>query len=203
MMDERVLAAMKKWPNVPAAYGWLSLNARGLWRFHHQGDFAADPEGDTIENTQLIEFFNRNYRVNDKGEWYVQNGPQKAYVTLPHAPLILFYDDTQQRLQTHHGHTVNAIAHWHFSDDGRVFAKTDIGPAMLIGRDTSAFFEQAQIMPSDTATDAARELQEQDIELLATGRVLKLNLAGFTAPCSQLDSNKAEEILGFISQPSA
>ena len=30
-MDEIVLAALKKWPNVPACYGWLALDARGDW----------------------------------------------------------------------------------------------------------------------------------------------------------------------------
>jgi hypothetical protein len=30
-MDEVVRAALKKWPNVPACYGWLALDARGDW----------------------------------------------------------------------------------------------------------------------------------------------------------------------------
>ncbi|MBP7581842.1 MAG: DUF2946 family protein, partial [Vogesella sp.] len=30
-MDALVLAAMDKWPNVPAVYGWLRLDARGQW----------------------------------------------------------------------------------------------------------------------------------------------------------------------------
>ena len=30
-MDEMVKAALKKWPNVPACYGWLALDARGDW----------------------------------------------------------------------------------------------------------------------------------------------------------------------------
>src|SRR5690606_15898587 len=31
-MDPEVLAAIAKWPNVPAVYGWLGLTARGEWR---------------------------------------------------------------------------------------------------------------------------------------------------------------------------
>ncbi len=198
-MDEQVLAAMEKWPNVPAAYGWLSLNARGLWRFHHQGNFATNPEGDTIENKQLIEFFNRNYCHNDKGEWYVQNGPQKAYVSLLHAPFILFYDDTQQKLTTHHGHTINTIAHWYLSEDGRIFAKTDVGPAMLVDRDIPAFLENAMVT-LDGDDKLTKPFDEEVLALLSEGKVLNLRLANFTAPCCLLESNKAEEILGFIGE---
>ncbi|MDO5667565.1 MAG: DUF2946 family protein [Alcaligenaceae bacterium] len=201
-MDEQVLAAMNKWPNVPAAYGWLSLNERGLWRFHHQGDFAADPAGDTIENRQLIDFLGRNYTVNDRGEWYVQNGPQKAYVTLPHAPLILFYNNSQTTLSTHHDHTVSTIKQWYFSNDGRIFAQTDLGAAMLSGRDAPAFIEDARVLEED---NSIRELDTHDIEAVAMGKEITLSLntreSNLTAPCLYLESNKAEEILGFVSQP--
>ena len=30
-MDEDVLRAMTRWPDVPAVYGWLSLDRRGRW----------------------------------------------------------------------------------------------------------------------------------------------------------------------------
>ena len=30
-MDDLVLQAMAKWPNVPDCYGWLGLDARGDW----------------------------------------------------------------------------------------------------------------------------------------------------------------------------
>src|SRR3546814_10640581 len=37
-MDEQVIAAMARWPDVPDVYGWLSLSERGEWRLHPQGD---------------------------------------------------------------------------------------------------------------------------------------------------------------------
>lgn len=201
-MDEQVLAAMNKWPNVPAAYGWLSLNERGLWRFHHQGDFAAEPAGDSIENRQLIDFLGRNYTVNERGEWYVQNGPQKAYVTLPHAPFILFYDNVQSRLSTHHDQTVKAITQWYFSNDGRIFAQSDLGPAMLIGRDAPSFIEDVRVIEM---TESPRTLNEHDFEAVAMGKTITLSLKttenDLVAPCNYLQSNKAEEVLGFVSQP--
>ena len=31
-MDESVIRAMDRWPDVPAVYGWLELDVRGRWR---------------------------------------------------------------------------------------------------------------------------------------------------------------------------
>src|SRR3546814_12269321 len=36
-MDENVIAAMARWPDVPDVFGWLSLTERGQWRLHPQG----------------------------------------------------------------------------------------------------------------------------------------------------------------------
>lgn len=50
-MDEIVKAAMAKWPEVPACYGWLGLDARGQWHLRDDavqraGPFAgANPAG--------------------------------------------------------------------------------------------------------------------------------------------------------------
>ena len=71
-MDADVLAAIARWPNVPAVYGWLSLTARGEWRLR----------GERIENAAIRAFFDRNYAGDAQGCWYVQNGPQRVYVAL-------------------------------------------------------------------------------------------------------------------------
>lgn len=201
-MDEQVIAAMAKWPHVPAAYGWLSLNERGLWRFHHNGDFEANPEGERIENIQLIAFFGRNYCVNEGGEWYVQNGPQRVYLSLPHAPFILFYDEAAARLSTHHGHTIKAVKHWYLSDEGRIFAQSDVGPAMLIGRDVPAWLEQIQVVAAD---GQRRPFAEADVAAILAGQQLTLSLTTaegeLSANCGLLESHKAEQTLGFVSMP--
>jgi hypothetical protein len=31
-MDDSALAAIAKWANMPAMFGWLALTARGAWR---------------------------------------------------------------------------------------------------------------------------------------------------------------------------
>jgi len=77
-MDAMVLAAMAKWPNVPAVYGWLRLDARGQWWL----------DGTRIEHAGLLDFLQRNYARDGQGRYYVQNGPQKVYVELGAAPFV-------------------------------------------------------------------------------------------------------------------
>jgi len=81
-MDEIVARSLAKWPNVPAVYGWLSLDRRGNWRI----------KGQTIGNAALREFIGRNYEADERGRWYFQNGPQRVYVSLAYTPLVVHYE---------------------------------------------------------------------------------------------------------------
>jgi len=87
-MDPGVLEAMRRWPNVPAVYGWLSLTPRGEWRLHPLGDAMQGGYGEGISNTQILSFINRNYVSGQDGTWFFQNGPQRVYVELESTPLI-------------------------------------------------------------------------------------------------------------------
>lgn len=78
-MDQQVLAAMAKWPDVPAVYGWLALDGRGQWRL----------KGELLSQPAMTSFFGRNYQADAAGRWFVQNGPQRVYVALEAAPLVL------------------------------------------------------------------------------------------------------------------
>ena len=77
-MDDTVMRAMAKWPNVPNAYGWLALDARGRWLL----------KGERIGNAGVVEFIGRNYAPDDRGRWFFQNGPQRVFVTIEIAPWI-------------------------------------------------------------------------------------------------------------------
>src|SRR3954465_15829874 len=81
-MDEIVARSLARWPNVPAVYGWLSLDRRGNWRI----------KGEKIGNPALREFISRNYQPDERGQWYFQNGPQRVYVSLAYAPLVVHYE---------------------------------------------------------------------------------------------------------------
>lgn len=103
-MDEQVLAAMAKWPRVPACQGWLGLSARGQWFMRDDAAQAAglfsegfDRPGQTgrlaargseLKHEALIAFIGRNYQPDDRGRWFFQNGPQRVYVELQATPLV-------------------------------------------------------------------------------------------------------------------
>ncbi len=92
-MDEIVLAALKKWPAVPACHGWLALDARGDWYLRDDRTQAAGPfpvaKGSVLRHAGLCAFIARNYQAGPDGGWYFQNGPQRVYVELEAAPLVL------------------------------------------------------------------------------------------------------------------
>jgi hypothetical protein len=92
-VDDIVRQAMAKWPNVPAAYGWLALSRRGNWLL----------KGEAIANTQITDFINRNYLHDEAGRWFFQNGPQRVFVELAYAPFVYLVLDQSapQDLFTH------------------------------------------------------------------------------------------------------
>ncbi len=86
-MDDAVLRSMLKWPGLPAVFGWLRLDRRGLWRIRT----GVGPEGPVLEpigNAALREFIGRNYAADEQGRWFFQNGPQRVYVSLAYAPFV-------------------------------------------------------------------------------------------------------------------
>ncbi|MBO9354008.1 DUF2946 family protein [Bordetella petrii] len=141
-MDSSVKAALARWPDVPAVYGWLSLDERGRWRLHPLGDAADDGPGESITNTQIVEFIGRNYAADGEGRWYFQNGPQRVYVRLDAAPYLLRRADDGIGLATHTGLPVRAVTAWWLDDSGRLYAQADAGPAMVEGRELPALLEQ-------------------------------------------------------------
>ena len=83
-MDEIVLRAQAKWPDVPDVYGWLALDRRGQWLLRNSITQRFEPIG----NAALREFIARNYSCDARGRWFFQNGPQRVFVRLAYAPLV-------------------------------------------------------------------------------------------------------------------
>ncbi len=121
-MDERVLAAMQRWPNVPAAYGWLRLDEAGRWRL----------EGQLIGNRRLIEFIGRNYLADEHGAWYFQNGPQQVFVELDYAPWVL-HVDAAGRLRDHLGDEVTLDGTGNLDEEGNLLLGTTRGAGLVAG----------------------------------------------------------------------
>ena len=87
-MDEIVVRAMQKWPNVPNVFGWLKLDRRGHWLVKSRTGGDARTVFERISNAAVVEFIGRNYQADDKGRWFFQNGPQRVFVTLEYTPLV-------------------------------------------------------------------------------------------------------------------
>lgn len=138
-MDESVIAAMARWPDVPDVYGWLSLTERGEWRLHPLGDaFENGSTGESITSPPILTFINRNYAGDDQGRWFFQNGPQKVFVRLDAAPYVIHSTTTpdgQPALQTHNGLDVTAVREWWLDDSGRVYVRSEHGAGLIAGRD--------------------------------------------------------------------
>ena len=144
-MDDIVRQAIAKWPNVPFAYGWLGLDARGDWYLRDAGSQAAgafasgtpNAKGSLIQHTKLIDFIGRNYQPDEGGQWFFQNGPQRAYVELEVAPQVFRFRAESgdaaadaQALTTHTG--AAAVARSCLVDErGWLYFDSDIGFGLL------------------------------------------------------------------------
>lgn len=135
-MDEIVKAALRKWPQVPACHGWLAFDARGDWYMRDDRVQAAGPfpqvKGSRINHDKLRDFIHRNYEADASGCWYFQNGPQRVYVELEAAPLVLGVERAAGApdgfaWHSHTGQGVAQIDTMLLDESGRLFGVTPLG----------------------------------------------------------------------------
>lgn len=143
-MDDLVLRAMARWPDVPDVHGWLRLGARATWHLIDRGapgfDPVRDAEGSPISSQPIIAFINRNYQADPDGAWYWQNGPQRAYARLSLAPLCfrVVGDDRHDRpltLLAHTGRSATRVDEALVDTAGNLYLLTDVGPGTIDDRD--------------------------------------------------------------------
>ena len=139
-MDDIVLAAMRKWPNVPHCHGWLALDARGDWYLRDEAAQHAGPfpsvKGSRIDHEGLKGFIGRNYLADDAGRWFFQNGPQRVYVQLEAAPWVWRVGMQEDRavLTSHTGRPAVPKSCW-VDESGRLFIDSDIGFGLVHSMD--------------------------------------------------------------------
>lgn len=196
-MDASVRDAIARWPDVPAVYGWLSLDARGRWRLHPQGQAAQGGAGESITNAQILGFINRNYERDDKGRWFFQNGPQRVFLRLDAAPYVLRLDDDDRALRTHTDIPVTTVTAWWLDDAGHLYAMAAQGPGIVLDRDLAPLMERL-------TTTEGRPLLES-LEHLAPSRPLRITLPGVygAAPLHQVARDAVPATLGFQANPTA
>lgn len=147
-MDDMVLAALQKWPNVPHCHGWLALDARGDWYMRDERIQAAGPfprvKGSRIQHDKLLAFIQRNYLADEAGAWFFQNGPQRVYVQLEAAPWVWRVGAAAPwPIVAHTGQAAQARSAW-LDEDGRLFLDSDIGFGIVHTLDMAAAAEAVE-----------------------------------------------------------
>lgn len=190
-MDPEVIAAIARWPNVPAVFGWLSLTARGEWLLR----------GERIGNDALREFIGRNYAGDAQGRWYFQNGPQRVYVALAVTPWV-YRVDPLGTVTTHTGRAAASCTGAGLLDDGRLLLVTDLGPGVIDDRDTATLL-RAVTDPTGLV------LNEQGLERWMDGKdevfvnPALLHLGGRLTRIAPMRLSDVSQRFGFIRAPQA
>jgi hypothetical protein len=191
-MDEIVLRGMAKWPNVPAVYGWLSLDRRGHWLL----------KGDRVSNPGIVDFFGRNYSHDDTGRWFLQNGPQRVYVALDYTPYIYRVapaTGTALSVAAHSGATTGDTRTAYIDDAGQMLLDTTLGIGLVHDTDLELLiprFRDGGSAPDETALAAA-------LDALQNGRNpgLQLETGAGLIPVMPVRTADVPAKFGFVARP--
>lgn len=179
--------ALDKWPNVPALYGWLSLDRRGRWRIR----------GETITRPQIIDTIGANYAVDERGCWFFQNGPQRGYMKLDWTPLVLRRGEGDV-LVTHNGRPVKQMRSAHLDEEGSLLIATEHGAGGVDSNDLD--WVLAHLHAGEGA-----DIEDSLLAALAapSGSATRLRLTFGTRSLAveRLDDREAPGALGFVREP--
>ena len=187
-MDETVIRAMAKWPNVPAVWGWLSLDRRGIWRL----------KGESIPNRAAVEFIGRNYASDGRGRWFFQNGPQRVFVDLAYTPWVYSLDG-RGALVTHTGRDCGAVESAWLDEAGTVILLGEPGPGIVDDRDLLAL--------SDRLVDRyGKPVEDELVTAFAASSPgaepeLRLEFGGTRVRVGRIESGRVAERLRFDPRP--
>ena len=187
-MDEIVIRGMLKWPNVPAVYGWLSLDRRGSWMIRNvSGRF------ERIANPAVNEFIGRNYASDGDGRWFFQNGPQRVFVSLDYTPWVYRLDDTGEGLLAHTGAAAGALETVYLDDAGALLLQAEPGIGVLLDRDLPAFVE--------LLGDPRGGTSERLLEEVSKGREARAVLRGGNVRLAPIRGADLPRRFGFVPRP--
>lgn len=191
-MDELVLRGMAKWPNVPAVFGWLSLDRRGHWLL----------KGERVANPGIAAFFGRNYGHDDQGRWFFQNGPQRVYVALdytPHVYRIVSAPGAVLALASHSGAAVGTANAAYIDDAGQLLLDTGLGIGLVHDGDLETLLQCFSTADGRTGEAALAAT----LDALQAGRDAALELALDSAriPVKPVRAADVPARFGFVPRP--
>ncbi|MCB1909027.1 MAG: DUF2946 family protein [Rhodocyclaceae bacterium] len=183
-MDESVLAAMARWPNVPAVFGWLGLDRRGNWRLR----------GEPVDHPGLRDFLGRNYASDESGRFFVQNGPQRVFVALAYTPWVLRLED--EALIRHDRRPFAEPRQALVDDLGSLLLLGDAGVALVDDRDLPAMLDRL-------CDDHGRRLPDARVEAALTGdtRACRILVDGRSLPLEAITHEAVAVRFGFEPDP--
>lgn len=192
-MDEIVLRAIKKWPDVPSVYGWLALDRRGNWSI----------KGERIANSTITAFIGRNYAHDERGRWFFQNGPQRVFVTLAYTPLVLRTQGNVPdgpALIDHRGEPVRRARSAWLDESGTILVATDSGVGVIHDQDLPEIIACLVSAGGQRLSDAA--LDQMLMPALSDVPIdANLLLAQHAVPLSRIHSNEVPPRFGFDPNP--
>ncbi|MBI4194902.1 MAG: DUF2946 family protein [Betaproteobacteria bacterium] len=192
-MDDAVLRGMAKWPNVPAVYGWLSLDRRGHWLI----------KGERVGNPLVSAFIGRNYEQDEHGRWFFQNGPQRVFVTLDYTPFVyrvVSAEGAPLALECHTGAPVTTVSGAWLDENGALLLETEHGIGLVHDRDLDRLPPHLIDM---TATPLAEDALDELMKSLQMRRRAPLWLAfrGNTTRIEPINTAEVPRRFGFLPTP--
>lgn len=190
-MEDWVFRALEKWPNVPALFGWLSLDRRGRWYVR----------GEPISRPQIIDTIGRNYAADEQGRWYFQNGPQRGYVSCETAPLVLLAQPDGS-LRTHNDLLVREPSLACLDEEGSLLIVTEHGPAAVDASDLDWALARLRGLDGPVTEDELHgALEQASGEPTALTLELSVDAKAITLPVKRLDHAAAPAALGYVRDP--
>ena len=192
-MDDIVLRGMAKWPDVPAVFGWLSLNRRGQWLI----------KGERISNPGVTAFIGRNYEHDEQGRWFFQNGPQRVFVALDYTPLIyraINPDRAPLALECHTGKPVVTVNGSWLDEAGTLLVGTEHGIGVVHDRDLGRLFPYL-IDANGTALDENVLLEVMDLLQQQRPAPLWFRFHEDNLKVEPILSGDVPQRFGFVSRP--
>jgi len=195
-MDDIVKQALAKWPNVPHCYGWLGLDARGVWRMRDARAQSLNLPGDKIAHAALNGFIARNYARDERGCWFFQNGPQRVYVRLEATPYVA-RSDPQHGFVLHTGVALGAPEAAFLCDDGALILQRGEVVAQLDDRDLAPVLGALEV--------DGRAATDDDLLAWLDGGAgqLTLRVAGAALAVQRLRHDSRAAHFGFVAEPVA
>lgn len=185
-MDESVRKAMARWPDVPALYGWLRLDATGRWYV----------QGELITHRGLIEYIGRNYACDQAGRWFFQNGPQRGYVHLDYTPWIL-HVDSSGTLRNHVGTAITPGSCAAIDDQGNLLVDSERGVGLIDPDSLPTVIEGLVDSAGNPASeDALTAIMAGD----ASGDI-RLDIAGQQLALERVPRAEVPVRFGYVSNP--